>query len=84
MVLSIAALAGLGYGLYQHVMPEGRAEIQAKWDAEKTVIPPLSTPKGRQYAEALPPATVELCGTQGVQMAVGWFQRALHCVPWHL
>ena len=37
------------------------------------LIPPLSTPGiGRQYYEALPPATLELCGKQGICIAVGF------------
>lgn len=37
------------------------------------IIPPLSTPKiGRQYQEALPLATEQLCGPTGTCMAVGF------------
>ena len=37
------------------------------------LIPPLSTPGiGRQYREALPEPTQELCGAQGICIAVGF------------
>ena len=36
------------------------------------LIPPLSTAQGRQYYEALPEATADLCGLQGVCIAVGF------------
>jgi hypothetical protein len=37
------------------------------------LIPPLSTPGiGRQYYEALPEATADLCGARGVCIAVGF------------
>jgi hypothetical protein len=37
------------------------------------LIPPLSTPGiGRQYIEALPEPTKELCGDQGILKAVGF------------
>ena len=37
------------------------------------LIPPLSTPGiGREYRETLPPATAELCGEQGICVAVGF------------
>ena len=37
------------------------------------LIPPLSTPGiGREYKEALPPPTAELCGEQGICIAVGF------------
>jgi hypothetical protein len=37
------------------------------------LIPPLSVPGiGRQYKEALPEPTLELCGELGVNIAVGF------------
>lgn len=35
------------------------------------LIPPLSTPRGADYLGALPEPTRELCGDQGVYIAIG-------------
>lgn len=51
--------------------PTGRSNPM-QTDNGYRLIPPLSTAQGRQYSAALPEATADLCGLQGVCIAVGF------------